>query len=223
VNVRSCVPYHRIQITTARPGAACAGEIVTPFTMTVPLDSSKTSLRQQVRARLRAMSPEQHRADSQQLCDRLFTLPVWKQARIVLLFAPLQNEPDIWPVISAALKEGKEVSLPKLDSTGFGYDACPINSLDDLSPGKFGILEPRDTTTVMALNRLDLLLVPGIAFDPRGGRLGRGKGFYDRLLAAVSGLKCGVAFDEQIVDTVPVGPMDVRLNCILTPTRWIET
>jgi 5-formyltetrahydrofolate cyclo-ligase len=73
------------------------------------------------------------------------------------------------------------------------------------------------------LNRLDLVLVPGVAFDARGGRLGRGKGFYDRLLSAVNGTKCGVAFDEQIVDAVPVGPLDVLVNCILTPTRWIET
>jgi 5-formyltetrahydrofolate cyclo-ligase len=191
--------------------------------MNSPIESDKTLLRQQVRARLRALSAEQLRADSQQVCERLFTLPVWKRARIVLLFAPLPDEPDILPVISTALKEGKEVSLPKLDSAGFGYDASPIKSLEDLSPGKFGILEPRDTTTAMALNRLDLVLVPGVAFDPRGGRLGRGKGYYDRLLAAVNGTKCGVAFDEQIVDAVPVGPMDVRLNCILTPTRWIET
>jgi len=191
--------------------------------MTEFLEAKKASLRQQIRARLQALSAEQLRADSQQLCERLFTLPVWKQAKIVLLFAPLRDEPDISPVIATALKAGKEVSLPKPDPAGFGYHASAIKRLDDLSPGKFGILEPRDTSTAMPLNRLDLVLVPGIAFDPRGGRLGRGKGYYDRLLAAVNGLKCGVAFDEQIVDAVPVGPMDVRLNCILTPTRWIET
>jgi 5-formyltetrahydrofolate cyclo-ligase len=67
-----------------------------------------------------------------------------------------------------------------------------------------------------------LILVPGVAFDLRGYRLGRGKGFYDQLLAAVRGPTCGVGFDEQIVDAVPVEPHDVRLSCLLTPTRWIE-
>ena len=191
--------------------------------MSESLNNDKTTLRQQVRGRLRALSAEQLRPDSQRVCERLLTLPVWKQARIVLLFAPLRDEPDIGPVISVALQEGKEVSLPKLDPAGFSYHASPIKSLEDLSPGKFGILEPRHTSAAMALNRLDLVLVPGVAFDTLGGRLGRGKGYYDRLLAAVNGLKCGVAFDEQIVDVVPVGPMDVRLNCIVTPTRWIET
>ena len=191
--------------------------------MSESLNNDKTTLRQQVRGRLRALSAEQLRPDSQRVCERLLTLPVWKQARIFLLYAPLRDEPDIGPVISVALQEGKEVSLPKLDPAGFSYHASPIKSLEDLSPGKFGILEPRHTSAAMALNRLDLVLVPGVAFDTLGGRLGRGKGYYDRLLAAVNGLKCGVAFDEQIVDVVPVGPMDVRLNCIVTPTRWIET
>jgi 5-formyltetrahydrofolate cyclo-ligase len=67
-----------------------------------------------------------------------------------------------------------------------------------------------------------LVLVPGVAFDLRGRRLGRGKGFYDRLLADAGGLKCGVAFDEQIVTEIPVEPHDVSVDCILTPTRWIQ-
>lgn len=191
--------------------------------MTTPLDSAKTSLRQQVRARLRATSSEQLQVGSQRLGERLLALPMWKQAKIVLFFAPLRDEPDIWPAISVALKEGKQVSLPKLDPAGFTYSASPVQSLEDLTPGKFGILEPRHSAAATPLNRLDLVLVPGVAFDSHGGRLGRGKGYYDRLLSAVNGTKCGVAFDEQIVDAVPVGPMDVRLNCILTPTRWIET
>jgi 5-formyltetrahydrofolate cyclo-ligase len=69
---------------------------------------------------------------------------------------------------------------------------------------------------------LDLVLAPGVAFDLQGHRLGRGKGFYDRLLADVRGVKCGVAFDEQIVDAVPVGPLDVGVDCLVTPTRWLE-
>ena len=93
----------------------------------------------------------------------------------------------------------------------------------DLIIGKFGIREVAELSPEMALNQLDLALAPGVAFDPHGRRLGRGKGFYDRLLAGVCGTKCGVAFDEQLVDAVPVGPLDIPLNCILTPTRWIET
>ncbi|MEY2466031.1 MAG: 5-formyltetrahydrofolate cyclo-ligase, partial [Verrucomicrobiota bacterium] len=69
---------------------------------------------------------------------------------------------------------------------------------------------------------LDLILVPGVAFELHGRRLGRGKGFYDRLLADMRGTTCGVAFDEQIVAEIPVEPHDVHLDYLLTPTRWIE-
>jgi 5-formyltetrahydrofolate cyclo-ligase len=75
---------------------------------------------------------------------------------------------------------------------------------------------------VIALNRLDLALVPGVGFDADGRRLGRGRGHYDRLLAQVAGTKCGVAFDEQMAPEIPVAPHDVILNRIVTPTRWLE-
>jgi 5-formyltetrahydrofolate cyclo-ligase len=69
---------------------------------------------------------------------------------------------------------------------------------------------------------VDLILVPGLAFDLRGRRLGRGKGYYDQLLRGLRGITCGVAFDQQIVAEIPVEPHDVRVNCVLTPTRWIQ-
>ncbi len=88
--------------------------------------------------------------------------------------------------------------------------------------GRFGIREPVDRCTHLGLNRLDLILVPGVAFDLNGRRVGRGKGYYDRLLRLASGRKCGVGFDEQLVSEVPVEAHDILLNCILTPTRWLE-
>ena len=107
-------------------------------------------------------------------------------------------------------------------SEGF-YVACEIKDPEkDLLVGRFGIREPETWCSQIELNRLDFTLVPGVAFDLQGRRLGRGKGFYDRMLAAVRGTTCGVAFDEQIVEEVPVEPHDTRVNCILTPTRWIE-
>jgi 5-formyltetrahydrofolate cyclo-ligase len=69
---------------------------------------------------------------------------------------------------------------------------------------------------------VDLILVPGLAFDLRGHRLGRGKGYYDQLLRGLGGITCGVAFDQQIVAGIPVEPHDVRVNRVLTPTRWIQ-
>ena len=192
--------------------------------MTAPLDSAKASLRQQVRARLNAITPAHRGAASLQICSRLRQQTIWQSAGSILSFAPLPAEPDIWPLLEEAWLAGKTVALPRFASQKRSYVACVVqNPGADLASGQFGIREPGDSCPEFPLNRLDFVLVPGVAFDARGGRLGRGKGYYDRLLAAVKGTKCGVAFDEQIVEAVPVGPLDIRVDCILTPTRWIET
>ncbi len=192
--------------------------------MTAALDSVKASLREKIRVRVKTIPAAERAADSTLLCARLREQPVWSAARFVLLFAPLPDEPDLWPLLNEAIAAGKTVALPAFVPGTNGYLARQIiDPARDLVAGRFGIREPLPTCPAVSLNRLDLVLVPGIAFDVRGGRLGRGRGFYDRLLADVRGPKCGVAFEEQIVEAVPVGPLDIRLNCILTPTRWIET
>ena len=192
--------------------------------MTDSLDETKASLRRNLRAKMQDLSLAVRLAALASLGERLRQQRVWRDAKSVLLFAPLPDEPDVWPLLNEAIAAGRTVALPAFVPGTSLYTARQIiEPSRDLVQGKFGIREPGPTCPEVPLNRLDLALVPGIAFDVSGGRLGRGKGFYDRLLPAVNGLKCGVAFDEQIVDVVPVGPMDVRLNCIVTPTRWIET
>ena len=92
--------------------------------------------------------------------------------------------------------------------------------MNDLSVGQFGIFEPTQVCPRVNLNELDFLLVPGVGFTLAGRRLGRGKGYYDRLLAEARGTKCGVAFDWQVTVDVPAEPHDILLDCIVTPTRW---
>ncbi len=183
----------------------------------------KSSLRSQLREKIKTLSPIRRTADSSLARRLLEQQSIWKESQTILFFAPLPDELDIWPSLSVALAAGKHVFLPRFDHESNSYTACQIKSPDtDLRLGQFGIREPTDTCPEIPLNRLDLLLIPGVAFDLHGRRLGRGKGFYDQLLATVRGKTCGVAFDEQIVDEVPVEPHDVLLNCILTPSRWIE-
>ena len=192
--------------------------------MTAPLNCAKASVREQIRARLKYLSAEARDAAAVALCSRLREQPVWLTARSVLLFAPRSDEPDLWPLLSEAIAVGKTVALPAFIAGMNQYTARQIlDPARDLMTGQFSIREPLPGCPEVPLNRLDLALIPGVAFDARGSRLGRGQGYYDRLLVAVRGTKCGVAFEEQIVDVVPVGPRDIRLNCILTPTRWIET
>jgi 5-formyltetrahydrofolate cyclo-ligase len=187
------------------------------------IQEAKRALRQQIRDRL-AVLPEMHRnVASAQARSLLVQQPVWKLASRVLMFAPASLELDIWPLVENALSAAKTVALPRFIRTANRYTACEIKDpLTDLQLGQFGIREPAEHCVDLTISRLDLLLVPGVAFDLHGRRLGRGKGFYDQLLAVASGTTCGVAFDEQIVKEIPVEPHDIFVDCILTPTRWLE-
>ena len=187
------------------------------------LGQAKAVLRDEIQARLRKMSPEERQSASAKLCELLRRQSVWQQARAILLFAPLPAEVDIWPMLVDALKENRIVGLPRFDLATNKYIPCQVRELHkDVKPGKFAIREPVNHCSLLTLNRLDLILVPGVAFDLHGRRLGRGKGYYDQMLADLRGKTCGVAFDQQIVPTVPVEPHDLLLDCILTPTRWVE-
>ncbi len=189
--------------------------------MNTDINFQKTSLRAQVRAELKKMSPAERASASLQACARLEQQPLWRAAQAILFYAPIDGELDIWPLLVDSLASGKTVLLPRFIPEQNLYVACQIkDAARDLQTGQFGVREPLASCEKNLLNHLDLILVPGIAFDLSGHRLGRGKGFYDRLLAALQGPTCGVAFDQQIVSQIPVEPHDMRLNCILTPTRW---
>jgi 5-formyltetrahydrofolate cyclo-ligase len=169
------------------------------------------------------MSPEKRAADSAKICARLRALPLWQQAGSVLLFAPMPTEPDIWPLLAEALRAGKTAALPRFHAATRNYIAARVRDLPgDVVPGHFGIREPAARCPEIVLNSFDWVLVPGVAFDRLGHRLGHGRGYYDRLLAEVRGVKCGIAFDEQLANEVPTGPADVRLDFVVTPAAAVK-
>lgn len=187
------------------------------------MQNQKELVREQFRRKLRQKPPAERTADSAALCERLLRSSIWEETRTVLFFAPLADEPDIWPVFHLIIRQGLSVALPRMDTRAGSYVACVVRDPGhDLITGHFGIREPGPSCQEHPLNLLDLVLVPGVAFDLGGRRLGRGAGYYDRLLSEVRGTTCGVAFDEQISGELPVEPHDVFIDCILTPTRWLE-
>ncbi len=183
---------------------------------------AKQTLRKQVGARLKEMAPGERAAASARARALLAAQPLWQTAQKVLFFAPLPGELDVWPLLAEALSAGKQVALPRFVAEDNAYEVCQIQDPKlDLQVGHFGIREPASRCAQLPSTRLDLILVPGVAFDLQGRRLGRGKGYYDQLLTIWRGTTCGVAFDEQIVESIPVAPHDVYLDCILTPTHWV--
>jgi 5-formyltetrahydrofolate cyclo-ligase len=167
--------------------------------------------------------PEERRAsESAEVVRHIVADEVWKGARSVLLFMPLPDEVRIRPLVDAAWAAGKSVALPASDAATGAYVARRVLSGADLRPGRFGVLEPGAGCPVVPFSALDLVLVPGIAFDIAGNRLGRGRGFYDRMLAlSPDAVSCGVGFDAQIVALVPVEPHDVKLHQVWMPTGQV--
>lgn len=189
--------------------------------MTAPDANSKAALRQQVRAALGKISLAVRLVESLDLCARLE--PQLQSAHTILFFAPLPDELDVWPLLEKLLPSKKICALPAFDEAVQFYSARRVKNLEtDILTGKFGISEPFDSCEEIPLDRFDLVLVPGMAFDLSGNRLGRGRGFYDRILAAASGIKCGVAYDFQLVDQIPTEPHDAKVNFIFTPNRCVK-
>jgi 5-formyltetrahydrofolate cyclo-ligase len=184
----------------------------------------KAAIRAQVRAGLEALSDSERATASAEVCRRLKQQAIWQRARAVLFYAPLAGEVDVWPLATEAIASGKQVALPRFDASAGKYAAHLVgDSVHDLVIGRFGIREPSPRCARLATGRADLILVPGVAFDLRGNRLGRGRGYYDRLLEEFAGPRCGVAFDQQIVAGLPREAHDLRMDMIVTPTRWLES
>ncbi len=182
---------------------------------------TKSELRAKIRAQLGKISPAVRAVESIELGERLKAqMP---SAHTILFFAPLTDELDVWPVLELSLALGTTCALPFFDAEKKTYGAKIIQTLaTDIVTGKFGVREPAASCAEISLNQFDLVLVPGLAFDLRGNRLGRGQGFYDRILAAASGVKCGVAYDFQLQATIPTEPHDAQVNFILTPSRCVK-
>jgi 5-formyltetrahydrofolate cyclo-ligase len=189
--------------------------------MTFTAKNSKADLRAHLRARLEKISEAVRAVESIGLCERLKTqMP---SARTILFFAPLPDELDVWPVLELSLALGVNCALPFFDAEKKTYGAKLLKNLAaDIVAGKFGVREPAASCPEIPLGQFDLILVPGVAFDLSGNRLGRGKGFYDRILAEASGIKCGVCHDFQLLEKIPAEPHDAKVDFILTPARCVR-
>jgi 5-formyltetrahydrofolate cyclo-ligase len=191
-----------------------------------PLVIQKREIRKEGRARIRAVSEEALRKFSADAARLLSDRPEWKHAQRILAYLALKDELEFSHTLKSALADGKTIALPRFIPEQDTYCAAILPQKENfasLSFGRFGILEPPSTAPTIPLNQLDFVLVPGVAFDLSGRRLGRGKGFYDRLLAETNSacMKCGVALEEQIVAAIPAESHDIAMNFVLTPSRWI--
>ncbi|MCH5320966.1 MAG: 5-formyltetrahydrofolate cyclo-ligase [Eubacterium sp.] len=153
----------------------------------------------------------------ERICTNLINCDVYNKAKTVLFYAALDDEINVDKCIENALISGKMVALPAcLDSVG-NMKYYFINSLADLKTGFFGLREP-DTEICQEVTDFkdSICIVPAIAFDKQGYRLGYGKGYYDRFLQNFSFISVGLCYNEFVKDSLPIGEYDVPVNYIIT-------
>ena len=186
------------------------------------LRDDKRALRESLTVARDALPATLRARASRSIADRIAALPTWRAARVVLLTLPFRSEWDARLVARDALAAGKTVALPRVDASVRMLRALAIEDLDrDVEPGYPGISEPRADRPAIPLAEIDWVLVPGIAFDPAGKRLGYGGGYYDRLLPLLprAAERVAGAFETQIVERVPAARYDIGVDCIVTERR----
>jgi 5-formyltetrahydrofolate cyclo-ligase len=188
------------------------------------LREAKRTLRFSVIAARDTLSAVRRAEASRAIAARVLELPQYAAARSVLLTLPFRSEWDATIVAHDALAAGKRVVVPRVDAPARILSLHTVGSLTaDIAEGYRGIPEPRADLPLAAAGDIDLALVPGVAFDERGRRLGYGGGYYDRLLPllATDVPRIAGAFDEQVVGSVPAAAHDLTVDFIATPTRLI--
>lgn len=188
----------------------------------------KATLRQQMRTRLALRSGEERIASSLEICRRAAALPSFRDARAVAVFASLPTEPDIRPLVEEAWAGKKRVAFPLMSRAGDAarLEWLAVASWEELVlAGPFGVREP-DPEVCPRLDplALDCILVPGLAFDLRGHRLGRGGGYYDAALAQldIGTPRIGLMFACQQAEEVPRDAHDQILELIVTENGVVE-
>lgn len=180
--------------------------------------SAKTELRQRIRTMLSGIPRDQRASRSLRACQRLFELREYAKSEVIMIFLSLSDEVDTSPLVLRSWQDRKRILAPKISWNQRRLIPIEIRSLtEDLTVSSLGVREPA-TGIPFPIGLIDLVIVPSLAIDGVGQRLGRGRGFYDRFLAhpEFQGKTCALAFDEQFVDDVPVGPHDKPIDMIVT-------
>lgn len=194
--------------------------------MPADLDDQKRVLRRAMRQTLDAMSGDDRHSGSVAACARLGSLEAFRHASTVMIYLPLAAEVDTTSLALRAFQAGITVCAPRVNWSRRDMDAVEISSIDDriFEADDHGVRSPVGGRPVVP-TQIDLVVVPGLAFDVQGHRLGRGGGFYDRFLTRLrrGAVTAGLAFDGQIVDHVPAGPLDAAVDWVVTDRRLCAT
>lgn len=175
-------------------------------------------------ARRNSISREEIMEKSAVIQKRVLELPIYQESKTIGLYASFNNEVSTSIIFDKALENGKKVLFPYIRKVDRELAFLPARGLDELELGQFGIMTPpfgegKDDY----IRDIELLLIPGVSYDLKGGRIGYGGGFYDRTLYKLAKLPFIVApaYEFQVLDELPVFPHDIRVNAVVTEKRVI--
>ena len=178
----------------------------------------KKDIRDRIKRRRAELQPNKRAMDSLQIAMKALAIPMVSRATGALSYGATPDEVDAGPLLAFLRARGARGALPRVEGSELTLHWAEGNF--QLERGAFGLTQPTADTPLAADEAIDLIIVPGVAFDAEGNRLGYGAGYYDRLLARFPGVPTvGLAYDEQIVDGIPVEEHDVPIDFVVTPTR----
>ncbi len=179
---------------------------------------TKQELRKICLASRYQLSPEFREKASREIARKLTRLTSWRNRKVIMCFLTIRGEVETKEIVEQAWQEGKTVIVPKVE--GKKLLCSKLTSWSQLAPGTFGVPEPRDPVLIDP-GELELVLVPALAYDRAGRRLGYGAGYFDRLLKKTGALRIGLAYGEQILDHLPEEANDCRIEEIVTEKEII--
>ena len=187
---------------------------------------SKKEIRDKLLMMRKNLSSEELKHFSELVSNKIQSLKEYKEARMIMSYIAKNKEVRTRELIENSIAMGKKVTAPKVDLLKKNIKLHEIRDFDnDLVPGFKGILEPKSSLPVIKnLKEIEFALIPGVAFDRKGRRIGFGKGFFDKLLMnkTNSNILCGIAFDFQILDEIPFNSDDIAMDIIVSDKRIIR-
>jgi len=181
----------------------------------------KEKLRKEIKEKRRKLIKEDNRKRSKEIKERLFQLKEFKDAQTILFYISYNGEVFTHDMVLESFYN-KNIIVPVSNKEDCSLILSHLKSWEELSIGSYGILEPRiEKIRKTDIKDIDLIIVPGVAFDRSGNRLGHGKGYYDRLMKKTKATKVGLCFEFQLLDEIPTESHDKSVDILLTEKRTI--
>lgn len=192
------------------------------------IKNAKNRIRENNKKKRNAILPEKKRELDAKICNRIMSLVSFRFAETILLYAPVNSEIDTTPIALVALAAGKKVAYPRCIPGTSEMEFHYVNSVEELHSGALNIPEPLESAPKFSKSDIDtkekcLCIIPALAFDKRGYRLGYGKGFYDRYLSDAKVIKAGVIYSDLFVEKVPNGRFDLKVDFIVSEKGVVLT